>query len=281
MGVYNRTFGLDWTGLNNGKPVWERHDGTENIYYSNEGKWMIGPDTSSGGISTVESNLQTWPDQVTRWQYANDKSWHSDDQLSVKEGRPEYPESLTIKDKTGDSPQLEGVYRRQNDSLVWRYGDYEISYNGKFWRITDDNGEETNIYGWDYSEDYNWPDTDTLYIIDFPDFIDVTMSGSAAREHRRRIGRYHMESNNSAQLRPVYKKPEGLFSRDYYIFYNRQGRWAVSDDVTEDSAFITSEQIGLISPPSSGWQYTSGSVLFSNIRFVNDDTIIFTWSSKA
>ena len=46
------------------------------------------------------------------------------------------------------------------------------------------------------------------------------MSGSASYYHERRIGRYHMESNNSAQLRPVYKKPEGLFSRDYYIFYN-------------------------------------------------------------
>ena len=36
---------------------------------------------------------------------------------------------------------------------------------GKFWRITDDNGEETNIYGWDYSEDHIWPDTDSLYIL--------------------------------------------------------------------------------------------------------------------
>ena len=56
--------------------------------------------------------------------------------ISTVEGRPEYPESLTIKDKTGDSPQLEGVYRRQGDSLVWRYGDYEISYNGKYFIST-------------------------------------------------------------------------------------------------------------------------------------------------
>ena len=31
MGVYRRNFGR----MNNGKPVWERHDGTEKIYYSN------------------------------------------------------------------------------------------------------------------------------------------------------------------------------------------------------------------------------------------------------
>ena len=110
---------------------------------------MIGdPASNVGGVATVEYNLQTWPHQVTEWEYS-DNGWKTDDQLSVTgdinimismiiliistvEGRPEYPESLTIKDETGDSPHLEGVYRRQGDSLVWRYGDYEISYNGKY-----------------------------------------------------------------------------------------------------------------------------------------------------
>ena len=114
---------------------------------------MIGdPASNIGGVSTVEGNLQTWPDQVTEWQY-HDNGWKTDDQLTVTgdinimismiiliistvEGRPEYPESLTIKDETGDSPQLEGVYRRQGDSLVWKYRDYEISYNGKYYVST-------------------------------------------------------------------------------------------------------------------------------------------------
>ena len=112
---------------------------------------MIGPDPASnaGGVGSVVGNLQTWPDQVTGWEYADYDSWKTDDQLTVTgdinimisviiltistiEGRPEYPESLTIKDETGDSPQLEGVYRRQGDSLVWKYGDYEIAFNGKY-----------------------------------------------------------------------------------------------------------------------------------------------------
>ena len=119
-----------------------------------EGYWMIGdPASNSGGVGTVEGNLQTWPHQVTGWEYVKDGKWIADDQLTVTgdinimistiiliistiEGRPEYPESLTIKDETGDSPQLEGVYRRQGDSLVWKYGDYEISYDGKYYLLT-------------------------------------------------------------------------------------------------------------------------------------------------
>ena len=118
-----------------------------------DGYWLIGdPASDAGGVASVEGNLQTWPHQVTRWQY-HDNGWKTDDQLTVTgdinimisviististvEGRPEYPESLTIKDETGDSPQLEGVYRRQGDSLVWKYGDYEISYDGKYYLLT-------------------------------------------------------------------------------------------------------------------------------------------------
>jgi len=202
-----------------GKPVWERHDGTMKLFYDNRGYWLIGDDPASntGGVVTVEGNLQTWPHQVTELRYA-DYGWKTDDQLTVTEGRPDYPESLTIKDETGDSPQLEGVYRRQGDSLIWRkYGDYEISYNGKFWRITDDIGQETALYGWDfYSRDHTWPNTDTLYIIDFPDSITITSTGPAAETHPSLMGRYQLETDKSAQLRPVYKKTD----RDYYIYYN-------------------------------------------------------------
>ena len=112
---------------------------------------MIGdPASNSGVVGTVEGNLQTWPHQVTEWEYYSGGKWYNDSLLSVtgdinivisvliltissvETPPPEYPESLTIKDKTGDSPQLEGVYRRQNDSLVWKYGDYELSFNGKY-----------------------------------------------------------------------------------------------------------------------------------------------------
>jgi len=256
MGVYQQQRGQ----THNGRPVWERHDGTEKLFYDNTGHWLIGDDPASdaGGVSTAEGNLQTWPHQVKGWKYPDyDSKFITDDQLTVTEGRPEYPESLTIKDETGDSPQLEGVYRRQGDSLMWKYVDYEISYNGKFWRITDDNGEETVIYGWDfYSRDHTWPNTDTLYIIDFPESITIYSTRPAAEELSFLMGRYEMEIDKSAQLRPVYKKTY----RDYYIYiyYTRGGYWMVHGDITDNIGWIKSEETGLNTIPTKGWKYADG-----------------------
>ena len=47
-------------------------------------------------------------------------------------GVPEYPENLTVKDETGERANLAGVYRRQGDSRVWKYEDYELSFNGEY-----------------------------------------------------------------------------------------------------------------------------------------------------
>ena len=52
--------------------------------------------------------------------------------ISTVEGVPEYPENLIVKDLTGDRANLAGVYRRQGDSRVWKYGDLELSFNGKY-----------------------------------------------------------------------------------------------------------------------------------------------------
>ena len=48
------------------------------------------------------------------------------------EGRPEYPENITIKDKTGEYSDLAGVYRRQGKDRVWKNGDFELSFNGEY-----------------------------------------------------------------------------------------------------------------------------------------------------
>ena len=104
------------------------------------------------------------------------------DIISTVEGAPEYPENLILKDLTGDRAKLAGVYRRQGDSRVWKYGDFELSFNGeywfceyeydnndhlhpgKLWCISGDNLDCQKVVGWDYSEDFIWPNTDTLYI---------------------------------------------------------------------------------------------------------------------
>ena len=112
---------------------------------------MIGTDPASnaGGIRTSYLTGDLWPQQVTSWQYYSGE-WQSDPQLTVTgnininilhlyidimstlEGAPGYPESLTVEDETGDRAILAGVYTRQGDSRVWKYGDYELSFNGKY-----------------------------------------------------------------------------------------------------------------------------------------------------
>ena len=52
--------------------------------------------------------------------------------ISTIEGAPEYPENITIKDKTGEIYNLAGVYRRQGEDRVWKYGDFELSFNGEY-----------------------------------------------------------------------------------------------------------------------------------------------------
>ena len=53
--------------------------------------------------------------------------------ISAVEGPPPgYPENLTVQDQTGDRANLAGVYMRQGDSPVWKYGDFQLSFNGKY-----------------------------------------------------------------------------------------------------------------------------------------------------
>ena len=91
-----------------------------------------------------------WPHQVRAWEYWDDK-WLSDPLLTVTgnininilclniniistlEGPPPpYPSTLKVEDLTGDRANLAGVYRRQGVSRVWKYGDLELSFNGKY-----------------------------------------------------------------------------------------------------------------------------------------------------
>ena len=55
-----------------------------------------------------------------------------------------------------------------------------------------------------------------IFVKDFPDYITITSSGPAAERHPYLMGRYQLETDKSAQLRPVYKKTD----RDVFIFYS-------------------------------------------------------------
>ena len=54
------------------------------------------------------------------------------------------------------------------------------------------------------------------FALDFPNYINISSSGSAAVRQSDKMGVYELDCSKSAQLRPVYKKTD----RDYYIYYN-------------------------------------------------------------
>ena len=83
LGVYRKQ-----GGKHNGWPVWERLDGTQKLFYHQDGRWVIGPDPASciGFVCTVEGNWSR-PDQVTGgWMaYKHDNFWHHDPLMTVIE----------------------------------------------------------------------------------------------------------------------------------------------------------------------------------------------------
>ena len=116
------------------------------------GKWIIGPDPANdvGGVTTVEGSQTAWPQDVPDWQWGDGTNWHYDPTLtvtgnsnietsvsiltifSVEGPPPPYPELVNIKDESGEKADLAGVYRRQAGSRVWIYGDFELSFSGKY-----------------------------------------------------------------------------------------------------------------------------------------------------
>ena len=117
------------------------------------GRWAIGydPATDAGGVETVGRAGDQWPHQVRGWEYyTTSGGWQSDPLLTVtgnininilflniniiSEGAPpDFPANITITDFTGNnSLQDTKVYRRQGNSRVWKYGDLELSFNGKY-----------------------------------------------------------------------------------------------------------------------------------------------------
>ena len=100
----------------------------------------------------MEGSQQGWPDEATGWKYYDVGKWQTDPLLTVtghininiqfsvliltistvERPPPGYPDSLTIRDKTKKKVEFEGNYRRQGNSLVWKYGDYKISRKGKY-----------------------------------------------------------------------------------------------------------------------------------------------------
>merc|ERR1719471_740543 len=152
------------------------------MFYDSNGYWVIG-DANVGGVVAVVTNTNLLPHQISEWKYWDGGKWQTDPLLTVTEGAPEYPEIITIKDKTGENSDLAGVYRRQGENRVWKYGDFELSFNGELSSITRDEGQCIDVHGWEYAEDHIWPNTDTLDIVGpGPQYLTVKSSGEAGKE---------------------------------------------------------------------------------------------------
>ena len=76
-----------------------------------------------------------------------------------------YSTKIMIEDDTGAFGHLAGAYVRQNSTLVWKYLNYELAFNGKLWCVTGGHVLCQVVTGWDFSSpEFAWPYTDTLYI---------------------------------------------------------------------------------------------------------------------
>merc|ERR1719433_1881146 len=111
MGVYHRT-----GKYHNFKPTWTRHDGTQKIFYSDAGRWMIGnPASNAGGVMTKKGSQTAWPQDITDWQYwdGGKWQWHPDPTLIVTD-ESVFPDVITISSNgpTGEKlPDWMGEYR--------------------------------------------------------------------------------------------------------------------------------------------------------------------------
>ena len=112
------------------------------------------------------------------------------------------------------------------------------SYPGKRWCISGDNLSCQPLSGWSYSEDFIWPDTDTLslsklestlgtvnyQLITFsaPEYLTVSSSGPAGQKQASKMGVYR-QSGETYNNKPVWSRHDGPLK----LFYDN-GKFILS-----------------------------------------------------
>jgi len=233
MGVYKKTT-QTWSG----RPVWKHQ--YADIFLFKDGdssRWVIHKGVSNGvaNIMSKKSALRDIP--KTGWQYS-DSGWHDDNTLSVTEGEPTYPDTVTVS-STGAAadkhPQCMGVYKKTTQTWsgrpVWRHtgrDDRSLFYNGDVsrWYISNKvyNGggfiKATNrglidipLTGWQYGDRRTWHDDNTLSVID--------VAGNLLEQERTIIIKYSLQKTIGKLLGNERKLVNEQFDDDYFPAYNR------------------------------------------------------------
>ena len=112
-----------------------------------------------------------------------------------------------------------------------------------------------SVYGWDYSdENIIWPNTSTLFIVDYPESLEVSSDGYAKDLHQNYMGIYKMVPNLLFYGRPAWKHS----SKTLYLYYLLG--WDIAKDYGDIySAFISTNRCEGVTIPETGWSFRNGS----------------------
>ena len=85
----------------------------------------------------------------------------------------------------------------------------------------------------------------------YPTVLTVSSDGPAGTAQRNRMGVYKKEANKKYNNRPVYQLDRG----GQFLFYSDYGYWTIGLQASGIFGGIHTMKKGLLTPPSTGWEY--------------------------
>ena len=230
MGIYRKVPNI----LQNRKPVWKHFLLDVYIYY--DVFWRVSNNykQKSSSINSILKGLVTMP--INGWVYydfSNTKKWLKDETMTFTKNGPPYPKNVKIENLSkklekyklliGNFKIIEG---KENKKPIWKQESSDIYIFNKRsqWYIGDKIGNIDNssvtIYGWQYSdENYIWPNSNTLYITNYPETFTIQSEGVVLEIFPEALGTYKIQPNIT-NSRPQWKHNVHdifmYFSNDYY-----------------------------------------------------------------
>ena len=168
-----------------------------------------------------------------------------------------------LEKKHGFSGDYTRVTGKEYNSMPYYKKDTENQFmfnNKKQWIVGKDLNEKNfdKVYGWVYSDNISiWPETNTLYFVNYPEAVNVTSEGGAGQLYPNIMGSYRIVPDLIFGGRPVWKHSERNFFLHYYQV------WAFAPVLGDtDTTGIFTEYAPLdehINIPTTGWVYKDSS----------------------